>query len=201
MMIIRTKSLYLICSGQSFSLIARFPVLIANSYASKRHYFDNQSLILHNPVPEYSTAQNFLHLIRADNKFTELEAEILDLALMLQAEHGGGNNSAFTVHVLSSTGTDTYSAISAAVGSLKGPKHGGANDKMMSQMNEIKANVKNWEDKDEIYEYLKKILQQRSRGRKRTYIRYWSCGLHYFRPKSHNTKRKSRIFSRTNRSL
>ena len=111
---------------QSFSLIARFPVLIANSYASKRHYFDNQSLILHNPVPEYSTAQNFLHLIRADNKFTELEAEILDLALMLQAEHGGGNNSAFTVHVLSSTGTDTYSAISAAVGSLKGPKHGGA---------------------------------------------------------------------------
>ena len=92
---------------QSFSLIARFPVLIANSYASKRHYFDNQSLILHNPVPEYSTAQNFLHLIRADNKFTELEAEILDLALMLQAEHGGGNNSAFTVHVLSSTGTDT----------------------------------------------------------------------------------------------
>ena len=145
---------------QSFSLIARFPVLIANSYASKRHYFDNQSLILHNPVPEYSTAQNFLHLIRADNKFTELEAEILDLALMLQAEHGGGNNSAFTVHVLSSTGTDTYSAISAAVGSLKGPKHGGANDKMMSQMNEIKANVKNWEDKDEIYEYLKKILRK-----------------------------------------
>ncbi len=145
---------------QSFSLIARFPVLIANSYASKRHYFDNQSLILHNPVPEYSTAQNFLHLIRADNKFTELEAEILDLALMLQAEHGGGNNSAFTVHVLSSTGTDTYSAISAAVGSLKGPKHGGANDKMMSQMNEIKANVKNWKDKDEIYEYLKKILRK-----------------------------------------
>lgn len=145
---------------QSLSLIARFPVLIANSYACKRHYFDNQSLILHNPVPEYSTAQNFLHLVRPDNKFTQLEAEILDLTLMLQAEHGGGNNSAFAVHVLSSTGTDTYSAIAAAVGSLKGPKHGGANDKMMSQMNELKANIKDWEDKDEIFEYLKKILRK-----------------------------------------
>lgn len=145
---------------QSLSLIARFPVLIANSYACKRHYYDNQSLILHNPVPEYSTSQNFLHLIRPDNKFSQLEAEILDLSLVLQAEHGGGNNSAFAVHVLSSTGTDTYSAIAAAVGSLKGPKHGGANDKMMSQMEELKANISNWEDKDEVYEYLKKILRK-----------------------------------------
>ncbi len=143
---------------QSLMLIARFPVLIANSYACKRHYFDNQSLILHNPVPEYSTAENFLHMIRPDNQFTPLEAEILDLTLMLQAEHGGGNNSAFTAHVLSSTGTDTYSTIAAAVGSLKGPKHGGANDKMMSQMNEIKNNVENWDDKDEVYNYLKKIM-------------------------------------------
>lgn len=146
--------------NQSLALIARFPVLIANSYACKRHYFDSQSLILHNPVPEYSTAQNFLHLIRPDNKFSQLEAEILDLTLVLQAEHGGGNNSAFAVHVLSSTGTDTYSAISAAVGSLKGPKHGGANDKMMSQMNELKTNISNWEDKDEIFAYLKKILRK-----------------------------------------
>lgn len=145
---------------QSLSLIARFPVLIANSYACKRHYYDDQSLVLHNSVPGYSTAQNFLHLIRPDNKFTELEAEILDLTLMLQAEHGGGNNSAFTVHVLSSTGTDTYSAIAAAVGSLKGPKHGGANDKMMSQMKEIKANINDWESKEEIYEYLKKIIRK-----------------------------------------
>lgn len=144
---------------QSLSLIARFPVLVANSYACKRHYYDNQSLVLHNSIPEYSTAENFLHLIRPDNKFTDLEAEILDLTLMLQAEHGGGNNSAFAVHVLSSTGTDTYSAIAGAVGSLKGPKHGGANDKMMSQMNEIKANIHDWEDKEEIYEYLKKILR------------------------------------------
>lgn len=145
---------------QSLSLIARFPVLIANSYACKRHYYDNQSLILHNPVPEYSTSQNFLHLIRPDNKFSQLEAEILDLSLVLQAEHGGGNNSAFAVHVLSSTGTDTYSAIASAVGSLKGPKHGGANDKMMSQMEELKANISNWEDKNEVYEYLKKILRK-----------------------------------------
>ncbi len=143
---------------QSLLLIARFPLLIANSYACKRHYFDNQSLILHNPVAEYNTAENFLHMIRPDNQFTRLEAEILDLTLMLQAEHGGGNNSAFAVHVLSSTDTDTYSAIAAAVGSLKGPKHGGANDKMRAQMNEIKNNVKDWNDKDEIYEYLKKIM-------------------------------------------
>ena len=147
---------------QSLLLIARFPLLIANSYACKRHYFDNQSLILHNPVPEYSTAENFLHMIRPDNQFTRLEAEILDLTLMLQAEHGGGNNSAFAVHVLSSTDTDTYSAIAAAVGSLKGPKHGGANDKMRVQMDEIKNNVKNWNDKDEIYEYLKKIMLKKA---------------------------------------
>ena len=145
---------------QSLELIARFPVLIANSYACKRHYFDNQSLVIHNPNPELSIAENFLYMIRDDNQYTELEAQILDLAMMLQAEHGGGNNSAFAVHVLSSTGTDTYSAIAAAVGSLKGPKHGGANDKMMSQMREIKENVKNWEDEGEVLEYLKKILRK-----------------------------------------
>ena len=99
-------------------------------------------------------------MIRDDNQYTELEAQILDLAMMLQAEHGGGNNSAFAVHVLSSTGTDTYRPIAAAVGSLKGPKHGGANDKMMSQMREIKENVKNWEDEGEVLEYLKKILRK-----------------------------------------
>ena len=145
---------------QSLELIARFPVLIANSYACKRHYFDNQSLVIHNPNPELSIAENFLYMIRDDNQYTELEAQILDLAMMLQAEHGGGNNSAFAVHVLSSTGTDTYSAIAAAVGSLKRPKHGGANDKMMSQMREIKENVKNWEDEGEVLEYLKKILRK-----------------------------------------
>lgn len=145
---------------QSFELIARFPVLIANSYACKRHYYDDESLVLHNPNPELSAAENFLYMIRKDNKYTQLEAEILDLAMILQAEHGGGNNSAFAVHVLSSTDTDTYSAISASVGSLKGPKHGGANDKMLSQMTEIKAHVKNWDDEGEVLEYLKKIIRK-----------------------------------------
>ena len=145
---------------QSIELIARFPVLIANAYTCKRHYFDNDSLVLHNPNPELSAAENFLYMIRPDNKFSPIEAEILDLTLMLQAEHGGGNNSAFAVRVLSSTGTDTYSAISASVGSLKGPKHGGANDKMLSQMKEIKSKISNWSDEQEVYEYLKKIIRR-----------------------------------------
>ena len=145
---------------QSLELIARFPVLIANSYSCKRHYFDGESLVIHNPNMDGSIAENFLSMVRPNKKYTPLEAEILDLSLILQAEHGGGNNSAFTVRVLSSTGTDTYSAIGAAVGSLKGPKHGGANAKMLAQMEEIKANVKNWTDEVEVLEYLKKILRK-----------------------------------------
>ncbi|MEE1013909.1 MAG: citrate/2-methylcitrate synthase [Clostridia bacterium] len=145
---------------QSLDLIARFPVLVADAFSCKRHYFDGESLVLHNPNPDLSIAENFLYMIRPNNEYTPLEAEILDLSLILQAEHGGGNNSAFAVRVLSSTGTDTYSAISAAVGSLKGPKHGGANAKMLAQMEEIKANVKNWEDENEVLEYLKKILRK-----------------------------------------
>lgn len=145
---------------QSIDLIARFPVLVADAYSCKRHYFDGDSLVLHNPNENLSAAENFLYMIRPDKQFTREEAEALDLALILQAEHGGGNNSAFTVRVLSSSGTDTYSAISAAVGSLKGPKHGGANDKMLSQMEEIKANVKNWADEEEVAEYLRKILRK-----------------------------------------
>lgn len=147
---------------QSLDLIARFPVLVADAYSCKRHYFDGESLVLHNPSTELSVAENFLYMIRPDNKFTREEAEALDLSLILQAEHGGGNNSAFTVRVLSSTGTDTYSAISASVGSLKGPKHGGANDKMLSQMEELKTNIKDWSDEDEVYEYLKKILNKQA---------------------------------------
>lgn len=145
---------------QSLDLIARFPVLVADAFSCKRHYFDGESLVLHNPNSELSIAENFLYMIRPNNEYTPLEAEILDLSLILQAEHGGGNNSAFAVRVLSSTGTDTYSAISAAVGSLKGPKHGGANAKMLAQMEEIKANVKNWENETEVLEYLKKILRK-----------------------------------------
>ena len=145
---------------QSLDLIARFPVLVANAYSCKRHYFDGESLVLHNPNTELSAAENFLYMIRPDKQFTQEEAEALDLSLIMQAEHGGGNNSAFTVRVLSSTGTDTYSAISASVGSLKGPKHGGANDKMLSQMDELKANIRNWNDETEIMNYLKKILRK-----------------------------------------
>lgn len=145
---------------QSLDLIARFPVLVANAYSCKRHYFDGESLVLHNPSTELSIAENFLYMIRPDHKYTKEEARALDLALILQAEHGGGNNSAFTVRVLSSTGTDTYSAISAAVGSLKGPKHGGANDKMLSQMEELKANIHDWSDETEVMNYLKKILNK-----------------------------------------
>lgn len=146
--------------SQSLNLIARFPTLIAYAFAAKKHYFDKTSLVLHNPKPELSIAENFFYMIRANHKYTKLEADILDLCLMLHAEHGGGNNSAFTVRVLSSSNTDTYSTIAAAIGSLKGPKHGGANAKTLTQMKEIKANVKNWSDGDEILSYLEKILRK-----------------------------------------
>ncbi len=145
---------------QSLNLIARFPTLVAYAYAAKRHYFDGKSLVLHNPKPSLSIAENFLYMIRPDHKYTDLEAKILDLALMLHAEHGGGNNSAFSIRVLSSSNTDTYSAVAAAIGSLKGPKHGGANAKTTAQMSEIKANVKDWKNDEEVYDYLCKIVRK-----------------------------------------
>ncbi len=145
---------------QSFELIARFPTLIAYAYAAKKHYFDGTSLVLHNPNPDLSIAENFLYMIRPNHRFTKTEAKILDRALMLHAEHGGGNNSAFAIRVLSSSNTDTYSAVAAAIGSLKGPKHGGANEKTLKQMRELEANIKNWDDEDEVYEYLCKIVRK-----------------------------------------
>lgn len=145
---------------QSIQLVAQFPLIVAHAYAAKVHYFDNGSLVLHWPVPGYSIAENFLHAIRPDSKFTEEEARLLDLCLVLHAEHGGGNNSAFTCRVLSSSGTDTYSAIAAAVGSLKGPKHGGANQRVSAMFEEIKANVQDWEDDEEVAAYLEKILRK-----------------------------------------
>jgi citrate synthase len=145
---------------QSILLIARFPMIVAHAYAAKVHYYDSGSLVLHWPVPGYSIAENFLHSIRPDSQFTEEEARLLDLCLVLHAEHGGGNNSAFTCRVLSSSGTDTYSAIAAAVGSLKGPKHGGANQRVAAMFEEIKANVSDWEDDDEITAFLEKILKK-----------------------------------------
>jgi citrate synthase len=145
---------------QCIELVARFPIIVAHAYAVKRHYFDNDSLYLHRPKPGLSLAENFLHSIRNDQHFTEEEARLLDLCLVVHAEHGGGNNSTFTCRVLSSTGTDTYSAISAAVGSLKGPKHGGANRQVMAQFEEIKANVHDWKDDDEVSAYLGRILRK-----------------------------------------
>ena len=145
---------------QSVELIARLPVTAAYGYQAKSHYYEGGSLYLHTPQPDLSTAENLLFMLRPDNKYTREEAEMLDLMLMVHAEHGGGNNSAFTARVVSSSGTDTYSAVAAAIGSLKGPKHGGANAKVMAMMEEIKANVKNWKDEGEVSDYLVKILKK-----------------------------------------
>lgn len=145
---------------QCIELVARFPMIVAHAYAVKRHYFDYDSLYLHRPKPGLSLAENFLHAIRNDQRFTEQEARLLDLCLVIHAEHGGGNNSTFACRVLSSTGTDTYSAISAAVGSLKGPKHGGANRQVMAQFEEIKKNVHNWDNDDEVASFLRRILRK-----------------------------------------
>ncbi len=145
---------------QSFELIARFPCMIAHAYQAKSHYFDGKSLVLHVPREDLSTAENFLYLMRPNNEYTQTEAHLLDLALILHAEHGGGNNSTFTTHVLSSTGTDTYSTIAAAVGSLKGPKHGGANAKVMGMIDYIKANVTDITDEAQIREQIIKIYRK-----------------------------------------
>ena len=145
---------------QSLHLLARMPLVGVYAYNTKIHNFDNKSLILHNPKPELSTAENLLRILKPNKEFTQLDAEVLDTALMLHAEHGGGNNSTFTCRVLSSTGTDTYSALSAAIGSLKGPKHGGANVKVIKMMENIKENVKDTSNDKELYDYLVKIVKK-----------------------------------------
>lgn len=145
---------------QSIELIARFPIIVSQAYVVKKHYYDNKSLYLHRPVPEYSNAENVLHMIRPDGKFTDDEARLLDFCLVCHADHGGGNNSTFTCRNVSSTGSDTYSAIAAAVGSLKGPKHGGASCMVMRQFEEVKANVKDWTDDDEVAAFVRKILSK-----------------------------------------
>jgi citrate synthase len=144
---------------QSINLIGYFPSLIAYGYQAKRSYYDNQSLHIHYPDPELSTAENILRLMRPIGEYTDLEAKLLDLSMILHAEHGGGNNSSFTTHVVSSTGTDTYSAVAAAVGSLKGPLHGGANIEVLEMMADIKENVKDITDYKEVEKYLIKILR------------------------------------------
>ena len=146
---------------QCLQLIANFPSLSVYGYHSYNYYIKgSDSFFIHEPRPELSTAENILYMLRLDGKYTPLEARVLDTALVLHAEHGGGNNSTFTTHVVSSSGTDTYSAISAALGSLKGPKHGGANIKVCAMFNDIKENVKDWSDEEEVAAYLKKILHK-----------------------------------------
>jgi citrate synthase len=143
---------------QCLELIARFPTIVAYSYMAKKHYYDHESLIIHLPASACQSAETILSLIRPDQQYTRLEAEILDLSLILHAEHGGGNNSTFAVHLVSSADTDTYAAIAAGIGSLKGFKHGGANIKVMGMMDDIKRRIRRWDDEGEVADYLEKIL-------------------------------------------
>ena len=145
---------------QGINLIAKFPTIIAYSYNAMRHRYQHKHLAIRYPKQHLHTAENFLYMLKGTKKYTPLDAKTLDLVLVLHAEHGGGNNSSFTTHVVSSSGTDTYSAIAAAIGSLKGPLHGGANLKVVNMMDDIKENVGNWKDDNEISDYLGKILKK-----------------------------------------
>lgn len=145
---------------QCIKLIACFPTLAVYGYQAFSRYHANQSLYIHSPRTDLSTAENILHMIRPDSAFTKLEARLLDLALVLHAEHGGGNNSSFVTHVVTSSGTDTYSAIAAALGSLKGPRHGGANIKVVQMFEDMKQELKDWKDDEQIENYLSKILNK-----------------------------------------
>lgn len=148
---------------QCLEMIALFPQLAVYGYQAYAHNIDpKNSFFIHAPKPELSTAENILHMLRIDNQYTELEARILDLALVLHAEHGGGNNSTFTTHVVASSGTDAYSVIAAALSSLKGPKHGGANIRVMWMFEDMKKNIKDWEDEDEVTAYLGKLLNKQA---------------------------------------
>lgn len=151
---------------QCLNLISVFPLLSVYGYQAYNHFVRGKSFYIHNPKKELSTAENILRMLRPDKKYTALEAQILDIALIIHMEHGGGNNSTFTTHVVSSSGTDTYSAIAAALGSLKGPKHGGANIKVVSMVQDMKKEVKDWEDEDEVRDYLKKLLHKEAFDRR-----------------------------------
>lgn len=148
--------------GQCINLISVFPMLSVYAYQAYRHYGLGKGLYIHRPSSKLSTAENFLRMLRPDKEFTDLEAKILDMALVLHAEHGGGNNSTFTTHVVTSSGTDTYSSTAASLCSLKGPKHGGANIKVKKMFADIKKNVKHWNDEGEIKDYLAKILDKQA---------------------------------------
>ena len=145
---------------QCLEMIAKLPLLAVYSYHSYRHFRKDDTLFIRNPQKGLSLAENILLMLRPDGNYTELEAKVLDIALILHAEHGGGNNSTFTTHVVTSSGTDTYSSVAASIGSLKGPRHGGANLKVQNMFEDIKANVKDWSDEKEVENYLRKILNK-----------------------------------------
>lgn len=147
---------------QCLNLISVFPLLSVYGYQAYNHYIKGKSLYIHNPKKELTTAENILRMLRPDKKYTHLEAKILDIALILHMEHGGGNNSTFTTHVVSSSGTDTYSAIAAALGSLKGPKHGGANIKVTQMFADMKEKISDWTDEDEVHQYLEDLLDKKA---------------------------------------
>ena len=151
---------------QCINLISVFPMLSVYGYHAHQHYNRNKSLYIHRPRKELSTAENILRMLRPDKKYTPLEAKILDLALVLHMEHGGGNNSTFTTHVVSSSGTDTYSAVAAALGSLKGPKHGGANIKVVSMFDDMKREVRDWKDEEAVERYLLRLLHKEAFDRR-----------------------------------
>ncbi len=146
---------------QSLQLISLFPMLSVYSYQAFSHYQKNESLYIHMPEPELTQAENMLHILRPDSSYTELEAKILDIALVLHADHGGGNNSTFTTHVVTSTGTDTYSSVAASLASLKGPRHGGANVKVVEMIENMKENIRDWKDDEEVGSYLSDILDKK----------------------------------------
>lgn len=145
---------------QCLQLISLFPLLSIYGYQAYCHYHDGKSLFIHQPDPDLSTAENILHILRPDSSYTPLEAKLLDVALVLHMEHGGGNNSSFTTHVVTSSLTDTYSVIAAAIGSLKGPRHGGANIKVVQMFEEMKKEVRDWSDEDEVSNYLRRLLHK-----------------------------------------
>ncbi|MCR5754095.1 MAG: citrate/2-methylcitrate synthase, partial [Acetatifactor sp.] len=151
---------------QCIGLISVFPMLAVYGYHAYNHYYNDESMYIHRPQKKLSTAENILMMLRPDKKYTELEARVLDIALVLHMEHGGGNNSTFTTRVVTSSGSDTYSVIAAALSSLKGPKHGGANIKVVEMMRDIEKNVSNWEDEDAVRAYLQKIMNKEAFDKK-----------------------------------
>lgn len=150
---------------KSFRMVARTPIIVAHSYAAKRHYFEKDSLVLHEPRADYSVAENFLYTLRRNHEFTEEEARLLDLCMILHAEHGGGNNSTFTCRVLTSSGTDFYSAIAGATGSLKGYRHGGANIKVAQMLKTIRQEIKDWDNEAQVKDCLRRIVRKETGDR------------------------------------